>query len=599
MEKLDITFGICGMSGDGIISAGKLLTHVLSEAGYSIMAFHSYPAEIRGFGRCVARCRVGVEKRLALASFTDVLISLNDEQSLTLVDTLKDDAVVLFDNHPPTRLKEGQTIAGRVQPETDLFGIPFGNLSGAAGATTIKGRNIVALGSLAALYGIDPDLFKRIIAHKFETKGERVVEINLRCFENGYRYVKDNFAGQMPGLLTRRDRETNENRILISGTEAIGQAAVDVGCRLYFGYPITPATPLMELLAEKLPENGGWMVQMEDEIASIGAVLGSGFTGTRAMTATSGPGLALMTELITHGVMTEIPILIVDVQRAGPSTGLPTKTEQSDLQAAIFGGPGDTPRIVLAATDILDCYRLTLKSFQLAERYQTPVILLSDLFLNSRVENVALPAISPDDTADWNVYPDDCEKGPYHRFAITESGISPRSIPGTEGFMYTCSGLEQTVEGTPCYEPENHMTMSAKRYRKIQGALVDLPFPEEVFAEETGSGNLDVGVIAWGSTFGAALEAVQTARDSGLNAGILKIVSLYPYHADIIREFMDHCNQVLIPELNFEGQLANLIGHLCHQDIVRLARATGVPFTASVILENIETLSAGLTGKSN
>jgi len=308
------------------------------------------------------------------------------------------------------------------------------------------------------------------------------------------------------------------------------------------------------------------------------------------MTATSGPGFALMTELITHGVMAEIPAVILNAQRGGPSTGLPTKTEQSDLHAAVFGGPGDSCRIVIAPTNVDECYHYTVKSFQLAERYQTPVIVLTDFYLDNRVENLPLPEATPEEKANWNVYPEESVQGAYKRYLVTESGISPRALPGTEGYIFSATGLEHTERGTPNYTPENHTIMTEKRHRKIQGALADLPAPVEFF----GRGQLDVGVIGWGSTFGSVLEAVNAVRMRGWNVGALKVTAIYPYHAEIIRAFMNRCKNVLIPELNYEGQLANLISHLYHKDVVRLNQVTGNPFPPSAIVAKIqELLQAG------
>ncbi|MEJ2725260.1 MAG: hypothetical protein P8175_11590 [Deltaproteobacteria bacterium] len=374
--------------------------------------------------------------------------------------------------------------------------------------------------------------------------------------------------------------------MLLSGNVAIARGALDANLKLYFGYPITPATPIMEYLAKALPEQGGRVVQMEDEISSIGAVMGSFYAGKRAMTATSGPGFALMTELITHGIMAEIPAVIIDAQRGGPATGLPTKTEQSDLHAAVFGGPGDSARIVFAPTKVTECYQYTVRSFQLAEKYQVPVIVLTDFFLDNRVESVNMPRATDEQLADWNIYPGEETRDRYRRYEVTESGISPRAVPGMGGYLFTATGLEHSEKGIPDYSPENHMKMTEKRHRKIQGALADLPAPE-IFS---GGDSMDVGVIAWGSTFGAALEAVLKAQKEGLRVGALKITSLFPYHKDVIRGFMDRCGEILIPELNYEGQLADLIGHLHRKDVVRLNRVTGMPMPASAIYENIRSL---------
>jgi len=386
-------------------------------------------------------------------------------------------------------------------------------------------------------------------------------------------------------------RPEARKRVLLSGNEAIAMGALDAGVKLYFGYPITPATPIMEHLAGALPERGGRVTQMEDEIASIGAVLGSFYAGTRAMTATSGPGLALMTELIAHGVMSETPAVIIDAQRGGPATGLPTKTEQSDLHAAVFGGPGDSARIVTAPTNVPECYQHTLRSFLLAEKYQTPVIVLTDFFLDNRVENVVPPRVEPDAARDGNVYPDQAARGKYRRYEVSESGISPRAVPGMQGYIFTATGLEHSEKGGPDYSADNHMKMTAKRHRKIEGALSDLPRPEAFFCGERS----DVGVVSWGSTFGSALEAVRRAREKGLSAAALKVSAIFPYHARQIRDFMDQCEEVLIPELNYEGQLANLIGHIHRKNVHRLNLVTGTPIPATLILKKIEELSAEKT----
>jgi 2-oxoglutarate ferredoxin oxidoreductase subunit alpha len=585
MSQVDITIEICGMSGDGTIAAGGILNEAMSKAGLSIMAFDSYPAEIRGFGRCVTRSRVGDETMHALSDETHVLISLDDEQARSRIPFLSKDATILFDNRPPSYVDENQSIAAHVEPDAHLYGLPFADLAAGASGTT-RGKNLAALGGFSAVFGFPPEVFIQVITKKFKPKGEKVVSANRKSFEAGYQYVLENFKERMPSMFLLTEKPVEKERVLFSGNLAIARGALDAGLGLYFGYPITPATPIMEYLAKTLPEKGGTVLQMEDEISSVGAVMGAFFAGKRAMTATSGPGFALMTELITHGVMAENPAVIVNAQRGGPATGLPTKTEQSDLHAAVFGGPGDSSRIVLAPTNISECYELTVKSFQLAEKYQSPVIVLTDFFLDNRVENIEQPSATEAATADGNIYPAEDLKGRYHRFEDTPSGISPRAIPGTEGFIFTTTGLEHSEKGIPDYTPENHMKMSGKRHRKIAEALKDLPRPEE-FSD---GGLLDVGVIAWGSTFGSALEAVQFASRKGKRAGALKITAVFPYHQDVVREFMDRCGEILIPELNYEGQLANILGHLHRKDVIRLNQVTGTPMSPETIVGKLMTL---------
>lgn len=582
MHNVDVTIEVCGMAGDGTIAAGGLINEAMSEGGFSVLGFDSYPAEIRGFGRCVTRSRIGDEEIVALKDETHVLISLNDEQSLTRVPFLSADSMVFFDNNPPTYVREEKSLAAEVEPPTILFGIPFGDIATAA-AGTPRGRNLAALGSFAAICGVPADLFRVVITRKFKSKGEKILEANLKSFDAGFIYSMEKHRDRIRKLFTEPESVTQTQKIMMSGNQAIGKAAIDAGLKLYFGYPITPATPIMEYLAARLPANGGKVVQMEDEIASIGAVLGSSYAGVRAMTATSGPGFALMTELITHGVMAEIPAVILNAQRGGPSTGLPTKTEQSDLHAAVFGGPGDSARIVIAPTNVLECYQFTVKSFQLAEKYQTPVIVLTDFYLDNRVENLPVPEAAENEKTDANVYPDSSEAGHYKRYEVTESGISPRACPGMESFVFTATGLEHTEGGAPNYTPEVHMAMTEKRHRKIKGALEDLPRPQEY----SSGGKLDVGIIGWGSTFGSVLEAVSTAQRKGINVGALKITSIFPFHEKEIRAFMKRCAHVIIPELNYEGQLANLIGSMHAQDVIRINRVTGTPMSPNLIYDKI------------
>ena len=586
MPGVDVTVEVCGMAGDGTIAAGGMINDPMSHGGVSVLGFDSYPAEIRGFGRCVTRSRVGDREILALDEETDVLISLNDEESKSRVPVLARHCIVLFDSNPPVLVEEDRSLVAILDPETRLFPMPFGDLAAAA-AGTQRGRNLVALGGFAAVCGADPELFREAIRSKFKAKSQGVLQANIKSFDAGYVYALDKFHDRLLTMFAAPDLPKGPEKVMLSGNMAIGKAALDAGLKLYFGYPITPATPIMEYLARELPERGGAVVQMEDEISSIGAVLGASYAGKRAMTATSGPGFALMTELITHGVMAEIPAVILNAQRGGPSTGLPTKTEQSDLHAAVFGGPGDSYRIVIAPTNVTECYYYTVKSFQLAEKYQTPVIVLTDFYLDNRVENVPMPVAREEDVRDGNIYPNVSARESYKRYLRTESGISPRSIPGQAGLQFTATGLEHTERGKPDYSARNHMEMSAKRFRKIQGALEDLPEPEEYAPD----GPLSVGVIGWGSTFGSALEAVVAARERGLRVGALKITSLYPYHEAAIRKFTSRCEEVLIPELNYSGQLISLIGRLCRKEAVPLNLATGEPFPPSLIRKKIEELA--------
>ena len=581
MAKVDITIEVCGTSGDGTIAAGGILNQAMSLAGYSVLAFDTYPAEIRGFGRCVTRSRFGDSSYEALVDSTQLLISLDDEQSLSRLPFLAPDATVIFESNPPVQVTEDKSLIAQLPPSIRLFGVPFRDLSAAA-TGSVRGRNLACLGALAALLGLEAEPFHKVIDKKFHSKGEKVVQSNIKSFDAAFDFALKEFKDQLPQPLAKAPAQ-DEAKYLVSGNVAIAEGALAANVKNYFGYPITPATPIMEYLAAKLPERGGMVVQMEDEISSIGAVLGSFYGGARAMTATSGPGFALMTELITHGVSSETPAVIVNAQRGGPSTGLPTKTEQSDLHAAVWGGPGDTARIVIAPTNVTECYHYTAKAFWLAERFQTPVIVLTDFFLDNRVESVDELKSSPEELADANVYPAEEDKGKYQRFRLTPSGISPRSIPGQEGYNYVASGLEQDENGRPDFSPKVHQMMADKRAAKMKGALKDL-WPPEVYGPE---GELQLGVIGWGSTFGSVLEAVREAQRAGLKVAALKVSTISPLHAEEIHRFCSRSQRILVPELNAEGQLGNLIGHLVHKEIIKLNQATGTPMFPAFIKQKI------------
>jgi 2-oxoglutarate ferredoxin oxidoreductase subunit alpha len=376
---------------------------------------------------------------------------------------------------------------------------------------------------------------------------------------------------------------------MMTGNEAVVRGFVDAGIETFFGYPITPATNIMERLARELPKRGGRLLQTEDEIAAISATIGAGYAGARSATATSGPGLALMAEMMGLGVMAEVPSVIVVSQRGGPSTGMPTKTEQSDLNMAVYGASGDAQKIVLAPTNVEGCYRCAGKAFELAERFQTPVVVLMDLYLSNRYETVIPPEKNPFSPNATKRPTGRAKKGPYQRFAAASDHISPRALPGDKGRMHTVTGLEHNEFGRPSDVPEMHMKMSTKRHAKLAGALKvdDLTICKR-FGDE---GKVDVGILGWGSTFGEILEAMYAAQDEGIPCATMKVVMLSPLPAGQVSAFFDDCAHVLVPELNYEGQLANLVSGALGRPVTRLNRATGTPMLVEEILAEVRALS--------
>ena len=587
IKETDIQIAICGSAGDGTIAAGSILKHAMANAGYRVIAFDTYPAEIRGFGKCIARVRITSEPVYSLKAKSDVLISLNDSHAIPHVGEVRNFGAVIYESAPITALAEGEHISGHIRPGQLPYGIAVRAISERATGAN-RSRNLVVLGFLAGHYKMPCEFFRDAIASKLGTKGNNVIQNSVAAFDAGVEEARGSYRFDQVKLNDPPPRTAREVAIL-TGNEAVVRGCLDAGIDAYFGYPITPATTIMEGWAKDLPKRGKRMLQTEDEIAAISATIGAGYAGARAATATSGPGLALMAEMLGLGVMAEVPAVIIVSQRGGPSTGMPTKTEQSDLNMAVFGGAGDAQRIVLAPTSVEGCYYCAGKAFEIAETYQTPVIVLLDLYLSNRFESVMFS-----EERGFNLNAGKRFQKPggkrYRRFEITSTGISPRAIPGQPGGIHTATGLEHDESGQPSYEAEVHSRMSEKRHSKLLRAL---KHPGITIYKRFGDrGPVDVGLLAWGSTFGEVLEAMQLARKEGIRCAAMKVVMLSPLPCEPINAFFDDCAEILVPELNYEGQFANLVCGALGRPVQRLNRVTGSPMQVAEILDAIRGLVA-------
>ena len=582
----DIQFAIIGSAGDGTIATGDILKRALARLGYKVIAFDIYPAEIRGFGKCISRVRATTEQAYSLKRHSDVLVSLDDSYAIPHVGEVRDYGAVIYESAPIVRQPEDGHMTAHVKPSQLPYGVQIRGISERATGAA-RSRNIAVLGYVAGLYGIDISAFHEIIASKFRTKAPIVTEQNLAAFNAGVEAGRAVFKLDDVELGPPVEGGDSSKVTMMTGNGAVVRGCIDAGLTSFFGYPITPATTILERLAVELPKHGGRVLQTEDEISAISATIGAGYAGARAATATSGPGLALMAEMLGLGVMGEVPSVVFVSQRGGPSTGMPTKTEQSDLNLALFGGSGDAQRIVLAPTNVDGCYRTAGMAFEMAEQYQTPVIVLLDLYLSNRYETVLMP--------DENIFRQNLNKRmvpgekPYERFADSEDHISPRAIPGEEGGMHTVTGLEHNALGKPSDVPENHQAMNAKRHLKLEAALRHPGFTIcKRFGDE---GPVDVGILGWGSTFGEVLEAMFAAQAEGIRCSAMKVVMLSPLPKDQIAAFMDDCGAILVPELNYEGQLANLLTAELGRPVNKLAQSTGAPMQVEEILAEIRRLA--------
>ncbi len=398
----------------------------------------------------------------------------------------------------------------------------------------------MALGLLISMLEIEIDTRSNSIASTPELS---VLMENLDAFEAGKRLFAER---QFPALPLLAPEDTSR-KVILHGNAAVARGAIRAGCRAFFGYPITPASEIMQEMEEYLPQDGVFL-QAEDEIASAGLVLGSSLTGTPALTATSGPGFDLMTEMLGLAVSAEIPMVIVDVQRGGPSTGIPSKSEQSDLNHAIYGGHGDAPRVVLAPYDVEGCYRLAAESVVIAEHYQTAVILLSDQWLGQTLVATSDDFLHKDYAQALRKKPETGQAGNYRRYSPAEDFISPMADAGDEDTTYQTSGLTHNETGAPAFDAETHQRLHHKRWQKLQ-SLCDRDDLVSIF----GSATAKSGIITWGSS-------AQMVRDVVRKLGLEDIVKIcipeliHPLPG-LIQGFVNSLDRLLVIEMNYSGQL--------------------------------------------
>lgn len=576
MNVSDCVIRIAGEGGEGVISCGEILTRGIARTGYQVMSWKTFPSEIRG-GLARYQFRVGCQPVLSMGSSVDVLVTFNQEAMDDCCgDVTCTACIVLYD---PETVKEigCNAVAG------SRYAIPFNKICKET-TGSLRAKNVVALGATARLLNLDFDICKQLIVDTWGSKGPAVVEMNHKALQAGYDAAEEEFNPTdlidipRPEVLSRR-------LLMMSGNDAIALGAIAAGCRFVSGYPITPATSIFERLCAQLPRFGGHTVQTEDEMAALAAAIGASFAGVKSMTATSGPGIALMSELINLDSMLELPMVIVNVQRGGPSTGLPTKTEQSDLNFAVYGTPGDAPRIVIAPASIEDCYYQTIRAFNLAEKYQMPVIIMTDASLAFRKQTVFEPDLGAVERVDRNApSKTDLDKGSYLRYIDTATGVSPIASPGTRGGAHIVSSLEHVESGAPDYSPAVHVKMMDKRQRKLESAEKELSTPEGGMRVVSGA---RVGIISWGSTHGAIREALTELDKEGERISHFHPRVIWPLPARQLRQFMAPLNHVIVIEENYSGQLANLLRSRLLAKPTSVTKCEGVPFTSEDVYKAV------------
>lgn len=593
MSDNEVSWRIGGQAGEGIDSTGEIFAYSMAKAGLHIYTYREFPSRIRG-GYTGYEVRLSPTKRHgARSNLIDYLVAFDQETINVNLAELTQGAVIIYDS-------------SSFQPEIPdgshyrLYAVPMTEIAKEVGNVIMK--NMVSLGVTAGLLGFSVEHLYKGISMRFGRKGEKVVEANRRAIEQGSEFATsmekvDDYRLEVP--------EDAESKVLFSGNDAIAFGALVAGCRFYAGYPITPATEILEWLSARLPKYGGIVLQTEDEIAAITSAIGAGYTGVRAMTATSGPGFSLMTEALSLAGMSEVPLVIVDAQRAGPSTGLPTKPEQSDIGHVLYGSHGDFPRIVLTPGSVQDCFYLTVEAFNLAEVHQCPVILLTDQSLSSSKISVLPEEIDPErmDVDRGDVLGEEQlmaavsasnggamnEGLMFSRYAITQDGISPRTLPGTRYGLYTANSNEHDETGRTTEDPENRVGMMEKRLRKI------VPLKEGYALnpglEVHGPRDAAVSIFGIGSVGGPVSEAIEALKREGRKVRYVQLKVLSPFPTDAVEELLQDTSKVLTVEHNATGQLARVLRSelgLRRNQIIMLRKFDGTPFKPQEVYEALK-----------
>ena len=565
---LNFNLMVGGEAGQGVQSIGFILAKAFTRGGFHVFADQDYESRVRG-GHNFFRVRISNSKLEAISESVDILLALNQESVDLHRGRLAREGMMVFDQG---RVKD---ISG-----DNFFAVPMADLAEEKVGNKLM-ANTVALGVVLRLVGYDFKIAADVLREQFGAVGAG--EDNVRAAAAGYEYATSNLKGSLGWSLNPID---SRKRMLINGNEAIALGAVAAGCTFMAAYPMTPSTSIMEYMADKSRETGLVVIQPEDEIAAINMVIGAAFAGARAMTATSGGGFCLMVEGLGLAGMTETPIVVVVGQRPGPAIGLPTRTEQSDLQFAIYASHGEFPRAVLAPANIEHAFWLTVKAFNLAEKYQLPVILLTDQHLASSystVDRFDLSRVSIDRGL-LASEKDIVSIGKYRRHQITPSGISPRSLPLQGNVLVVTDADEHNEEGHLIEDASTRTRMMLKRLHKVEGLQAEIN-PPRIY----GPHRAETALMGWGSTYGALKEAVDILQGEGLDVNLLHLSEIWPFPAKTVCALLDGVKQSFVVENNATGQLARLIQSETGRRVTgNILKFDGRPFTPALIIEEFK-----------
>lgn len=569
-----------GNSQDGIQTIGGFLAKLAGRSSQDVMTYMTIPSTISG-GPSIFQVHLASGEVLSSGDEADFLFAFYQHSYDDHLNSLRDDGICIYDSVHVTPNEDDNRVRHVGVPITSI------TVEALGGTAKDRGKNMLVLGLVTQLFSLDRSKVVDLIEGQFKRKGEEVLRNAMIAFDAGYAYQVGDLLGQSFNL--QSGSAANTNQVTTDGNTAMALGLVAGGVRFGAAYPITPWTTIMEHLRSELPKHGGLFVQTEDELAAVAMSLGFSYAGHLAVTGSSGPGISLKMEALGYGSMAELPLVVVNVQRGGPSTGMPTSVEQSDLMQAIYGSHGDSPRVVLAPTDVEDCYYTAVEACHLAKKCSAPVFILTDQALATRIEAFPEPDVEKTVTPAellLDTRPEDFEPYPL-------DGNTRHAPPGSKmasGKYPVVTGLEHDAWGHPSGSPEMHQKMVERRREKILKLADDFPKPE-VFGDDSG----DVLIVGWGSTTGPIREATIRARKQGLSYSSLNIRHLNPLPnglEDIFAQF----KHVIVVEMNDSGlygfgQLATLLrARYADPKIRSVCKTEGLTFKIKEILKRTEEL---------
>lgn len=547
--KNEFVIAIAGKAGQGILSMGGFIQSIVKDLGLYSFVWVDYPSLIKG-GHNVVFIRISNQPIYAPVEYITYLVALDSESIDIHWDELSSNGVLLYDSDI---VKQKLSRKPTKKQEFFAVGVPFNSISRGINKST-RYANTVAISALHFVLGWSLDAYITIINKKFKKKSQQVVDDNLSAMQQGYDYVEENYDYVFTHMLSKGSAKPYYS---IDGSQALAFGAIKAGVKFTAAYPMTPATPIFDHLASHSDQYGIIAKQAEDEISAICMTVGASYAGVRALTMSSGGGFSLMVEAVGLAGITETPLVVVNAMRGGPSTGLPTKTEQSDLRFVLHASQGEFPRVVLAPGDSVELYTLIQEAFNLADIYQLPVMVLTDKYLAT--SQMIFPEEIDLDSVVVNrgtLIKNKKEIGEtkYARYLFTKDGISPRALPGAVGITFHSGSDEHNEYGEICEDPKNRVKMMNKRMKKEYSMLPSIPKPNIY-----GNQNADITIISWGSTKWAAIEAIELLKEHNIIANVMHFNYIYPFNIAKTQPLLDKIKRSVVIENNATSQFAGLL----------------------------------------